>query len=179
MDLALRYMGSAEGLIELLDANPLLQLDATLPAGISVVIPRVINRRVVDYFDAYDLDPATGIDQEIVITQNDMNSIKQDVNYDLSQGSKEFDRVQLFFLRDLLTIQIHYSDISTDTVSVTVDQSLDGINWTAVPTSGYTLSRDVDTHTYNIIGLLTNFVRVHVSVPDATTGTIDHIIFKT
>ena len=180
-DIAIEHLGGIDTVFELLDANPGLRLDLSIPAGTVVVIPAgaAVNKMVAEYFASNNLHPVSGIGEEAVITQDDMNNIKQDLNYDLSQGDKQFDRVQLFFLRDLLSVQISYSNLSADTVVFSIDQSLDGESWSEVPYCSFILNPLTDNHTFNIVGILTNFVRGHIQTPDATTGTINHIIFKT
>jgi hypothetical protein len=179
-DIAIQELGGIESVFSLLDINPGLQLDLSIPAGTVVNVPdAMVNKRIAAYFAENNLRPVSGMGDESVITQDDMNNIKQDVNYDLSQGAKEFDRVQLFFLRDLLSVQIAYSGLSTGTVVFSIDQSLDGENWSEVPYCSYVLDPTKEVHTFNIVGILTNFVRGHLQTPDATTGTINHIIWKT
>lgn len=179
-DLAVRELGGIEAVFDILDANDQLQLDLSIPAGTEVIIPdKMVSKRVAEYFTTNDIYPVSGMGDESVITQDDMNNIKQDLDYDLSQGDKEFDRVQLFFLRDLLTVQISYSDLSTGTVVFSIDQSLDGENWSEIPYCSFILDPETDTHVFNVVGVLTNFVRGHIQTPDSTTGIINHIIFKT
>jgi hypothetical protein len=179
-DIAIQELGGIETVFALLDENPGLQLDLSVPAGIVVNVPdAMVNKRIAAYFAENNLHPVSGIGEELVITQDDMNNIKQDLNYDLSQGDKEFGSVQLFFLRDLLTVQISYSDLSQDSVVFSIDQSLDGESWSEVPYCSYVLDPEKEVHIFNIVGVLTNFVRGHIQTPDATTGTINHIIWKT
>lgn len=179
-DLAIQELGGIEAVFELLDANDQLQLDLSVPAGTEVLIPSsYVNKRVAEYFSTNEICPVSGIGEESVITHDDMNNIKQDINYDLSQGEKMFDRIRLAFLRDLLTVQVSYSSLSQESVIISIDQSLDGDNWSEVPYCSYILDPIKDTHVFNIVGILTNFVRAHVQTPDATTGTINHIIWKT
>lgn len=179
-DLAIQELGGIEAVFELLDANDQLQLDLSVPAGTEIFIPSsFVNKRVAEYFSANEICPVSGIGEEAVITHDDMNNIKQDLNYDLSQGEQMFERVKLAFLRDILTVQISYADLSQDSVVISIDQSLDGESWSEVPYCTYVLDPAKDTHVFNIVGILTNFVRAHVQTPDITTGTINHIIWKT
>lgn len=179
-DIAIQELGGIETVFSLLDANPGLQLDLSIPDGTVVNVPdAMVNKRIAAYFAENNLRPVSGIGEESVITQDDMNNIKQDLNYDLSQGDKEFGRVQLFFLRDLLSVQVSYSNLSQESVVFSIDQSLDGENWSEVPYCSYVLDPTKEVHTFNIVGILTNFVRGHVQTPDATTGTINNIIWKT
>ena len=179
IDIAIQYLGGIDAVFDILDANSSLALDLSIPVGTTVYIPdAAVNKAVAAYFERNAISPVSGLGEDQVITQNDMNTIQQNVNYNIAGGDREFDRVQLFFLRDLLTVQIRYTSLSTETVVFAVDQSLDGENWTEVPYCSYILDRTKDTHTFNIVGILTNFVRGHIRVPDTSTGTIDHIIFK-
>lgn len=180
IDMAVQYTGGIDSVFDILDSNPLLVMDMSIAGGTVVIIPdRVINKAVVQYYADNDIVPMSGLGEDQVITQNDMNTIKQDTNYSLAGGDKEFDRVQLYFLRDLLTVQVRYTGVTADTVEFAVDQSLDGENWSQIPYCSYTLDKTKDTHTFNIVGIVTGFVRGHIRVPDASAGTIDHITFMT
>ena len=179
-DLALQELGSIEGVWAMLDANIGLQVDLSVPAGYPVRIPdTVINSRVVDYYVKNSIRPVSGLDNESVITQNDLNNMKQDFDYDLSGGDHQFAGVRLFFLHDQLSVQIVYDGITADTVVVSVDQSLDGVTWTTIPYVNQVLDKTKPAHTFNIIGLLTDFVRLHVEVPDASEGVINSVTWKT
>jgi len=179
-DIAIQETGAIESVWDLLDVNPALQIDLSIPAGITVTIPDVVLKsRVVQYFSENNIHPISGLGDESLITQNDMNTIKQDLDYNLNGGNREFDGIRLFFLHDMLSVQIVYSGITADTVVVSVDQSLDGVNWTTIPYVSQVLDKTKDAHTFNIIGLLTDFVRLHLSVPDASDGTITSVTWKT
>jgi len=179
-DIAIQETGAIESVWDLLDVNPALQIDLSIPAGITVTIPDVVLKsRVVQYFSENNIHPISGLGDESLITQNDMNTIKQDLDYNLNGGNREFDGIRLFFLHDMLSVQIVYSGITADTVMVSVDQSLDGVNWTTIPYVSQVLDKTKDAHTFNIIGLLTDFVRLHLSVPDASDGTITSVTWKT
>lgn len=180
IDLAMQYLGGIDLVFEILDANESLVLDQSIPAGTIVYLPeKKVNKAVAAYYADNDIVPVSGLGEDMTIIENDMNTVQQDVNYNLAGGDREFDRVQLFFLRDLLTVQVRYSDLDKANVVFAIDQSLDGQNWTEVPYCTFTLDPLKDTHTFNIVGILTNFVRGHIRTPESTTGTIDHIIFKT
>ncbi|MCX6266551.1 MAG: hypothetical protein NTW16_04240, partial [Bacteroidetes bacterium] len=157
-----------------------LVMDLSVPAGVKVRIPQAVrNSRVVDYYVRNGIKPVSGLDEEAVVTQNDYNNMKQDLDYNLEGGDKEFAGVRLFFLHDQLSVQIAYEDISTETVVASVDQSLDGVNWTTIPYVNQVLDRTKPAHTFNIIGLLTDFVRLHVAVPDSSQGIIRSVTWKT
>lgn len=179
-DLSIQELGGIEAVFDLLDANEQLQLDLSVPAGTRVVIPSYfVNKRIAEHFLSNNISPVSGIGEEAVITHDDMNNIKQDLNYNLALGDKEFDRIQLFFLRDILSVQIAYASLSGDDVVFSIDQSLDGENWSEIPYCSYVLDPAKDTHIFNIVGILTNFVRGHIVNPSNATGTINHIIWKT
>ena len=179
-DLSLQELGSIEGLFDLIDANPDLLLDMSVPAGIRVVIPGIVlNARVVDYYSRNGINPVSGLEEEEIITQNDFNYMTQDINYDLAGGDKEFARVWLNSLHDRLTVQIVYEGITADTVVASVDQSLDGSNWCTIPYVFQTLDKTKPAHTFNIFGLETDFVRLHIAVPDESEGTIVSVSWKT
>ncbi|MEI6683422.1 MAG: hypothetical protein WCO44_12370 [Bacteroidota bacterium] len=179
-DIAIQEIGAIESVWDILDANTGLQLDLSLPASANVVIPDIVlKKQVVAYFADNNLHPVSGLDEESIVTQNDMNTIKQDLDYNLHGGDKEFAGVRLFFLHDMLSVQIVYTGITADTVVVSVDQSLDGVNWTTIPYVNQIIDKTKEAHTFNIIGLLTDFVRLHLSVPDASDGTITSVTWKT
>jgi hypothetical protein len=179
LDLAIQELGSMTGIWDILDANVGLQIDLSVPAGYKVRIPdSVIDSRVVEYFSRNNINPISGLGDEALVTQNDLNNMKQDLDYNLAGGEHMFAGVRLFFLHDNLSVQIVYEDVTASTVVVSVDQSLDGVNWTSVPYVSQVLDKTKPAHTFNIIGLLTDYVRLHVEVPDASTGTIKSVTWK-
>ena len=179
-DLALQSLGAVEGVWDLIDANPGLALDMSVPAGFRVMAPdKAINARVVDYYSRNAICPVSGLDEEVTLTFNDMNTIPQILDYDLTGGSKEFNKVWLNFLHDMLTVQVVYEGIDAEDVVATVDQSLDGVNWTTIPYVNQILDNTKEAHTWNIVGLLTNYVRLHIEVPTSSGGIIKSVTWKT
>lgn len=179
-DISLQEIGSVEAVFDILDANAGLQMDQTIPVGYPVRIPgSVINMRVVDYYVKNKTKPVSGLDYEAVVTQNDMNTQKQDLDYNLAGGDHQFAGVRLFFLHDMLSVQIVYEGINTNTVVVSLDQSLDGVTWTSIPYVNQILDKTKPGHTFNIVGLLTDYVRLHVEVPDASEGVVKSVTWKT
>ena len=179
-DIAIQETGSIETVFDILDLNPGMVLDCALQASTVVYVPdTIMDPKVVDYFTFNNIKPVSSIGADQVITQNDLNNMKQDFDYDLSGGDHQFAGVRLFFLHDQLSVQIVYNGITADTVVVSVDQSLDGVNWTTIPYVNQVLDKTKPAHTFNIIGLLTDYVRLHVEVPDASDGVINSVTWKT
>lgn len=190
-DIALREMGSIAGVFDLLEANPELQLDLAVPAGTKVKKPAiVVNSLVAGYYARNAVSPVSGMGEEVQLTDKDIIMVTQNLGYDLADGDCEFGRVRLYNLRERLTVQVNYTgigdgDLSHDPpldwsqkVLLSIDQSLDGANFSAVPWSNVYLSPSVGTHTYNIIGLLTNYVRACVCLDGPSKGIINQIIWK-
>jgi hypothetical protein len=190
-DIALQEMGSIAGVFDLLEANPELQLDLEVPAGTRVNKPTlVVNNLVADYFSRNVINPVSGMGEEVQLSEKDLIMVVQNLEYDLVNGDCEFNRVRLYNLRERLTVQINYTglgdgDLSHDPaldwsqkVKMYIDQSLDGINFSHVPWSMVYLDPDVEIHTYNIIGLLTNYVRACVYLDAPSKGIIHQIIWK-
>ncbi len=180
-DIAVQELGGIDAVFDLLDANDGLALDLSVPGGFVVTIPdKAVNRNIAQYFAENNIHPVSGIDQEAIVTQNDMNTIVQDVNYNLTGGDKEFQPVRLFFLRDLVTVQVNYSPLSSSEVVFSVDQSLDGENFSVLPEASFILEPEKTVHTFNIVGVLTNYLRARLQVPPGgSTGTLSKIIWKT
>ena len=179
-DLCLQGTGSIAAVFDLLDANPGLHLDLSVPAGFKVIVPGVSgDPKVLDYYTRKGIMPVTGLGNEVIVTQNDLNTMKQDLNYNLASGNKEFPGVKLNFLYDQLTVQVVYEGITASTVVVSVDQSLDGVNWAAIPYVNYILDKTKTVHVFNVIGIHTDFVRLHIEVPDPSDGTINSVTWKT
>jgi hypothetical protein len=190
-DIALRETGSIEGVFDLLEANSQLRLDLAVPTGTKVMLPGPgAYGKVIDYYSRNSIKPVSGLGEDVQLSDEDLTMIIQNLDYNLVNGDHEFDRVRLFNLRDRLTVQINYSGIGDgdpdqdpprdwhEKVKIFIDQSLDGINFSHVPRSQIYLDPDVETHTYNIIGLLTNYVRACVQLVDPSVGIIHQIIWK-
>jgi hypothetical protein len=64
-DIALQELGSIEGVFDLLEANPDLQLDSAVVVGTSVKKPTpVIDLRVAEYYSRNGITPVSEIGQE-------------------------------------------------------------------------------------------------------------------
>lgn len=189
-DIALQEMGSIAGVFDLLEANPELQLDLAVPEGTRINKPDlVVNNLVAEYYSRNVINPVSGMGEEVQLSEKDLIMVIQNLEYDLVNGDREFNRVRLYNLRERLTVQINYSGIGEQVFSGTpsdwsqkvriyIDQSLDGINFSHVPRSMVYLDPTVETHTYNIIGLLTNYVRACVYLDAPSIGIIHQIIWK-
>ena len=179
-DLAIEKTGSIESVFSFLESNKALCLDLSIPAGYRISLPdKTINADVVDYFQRGGLHVISGIGQEIVLSDEDMSCIKQTLQYNLSAGPKSFPAVRLYNLSDHLTVQINYSGLSSAGVRIYIDQSLDGINFSVIPEGESILDPLVGTHTYNIIGLSTKWVRARIEMEMACEGFIHEIFFYT
>jgi phage tail protein X len=61
-DIAIRHMGGVESVFELLQLNPGITIDQTIPAETVVYLPELADRqRVVDYYQLNSIEPSTGI----------------------------------------------------------------------------------------------------------------------
>lgn len=83
-----------------------------------------------------------------MLTDNDMVKITQDISYTLSLGAVVFPGVRIVNLKGDLTAQIDYSITSDPHVIIHVEQSLDGLQWSSINGSGYTLDPAKESHTY-------------------------------
>jgi phage tail protein X len=181
-DLALQSLGAVEGVWDLIDANPGLALDMSVPAGFRVMAPdKAINARVVDYYSRNAICPVSGLDEEVTLTFNDMNTIAQILDYDLAGGSKEFNKVWLEFLNDTLAVQVVYEGITANDVVASVDFSLDGENFAPIPPpfESKVLDNTNPTHIWLIVGLEATQVRLHITVPNTSAGIIKSVTWKT
>jgi hypothetical protein len=178
-DIALQEMGSVEGVFDILDSNPFLRLDMAIPAGTKVLVPdTVLQPGIVDYYTRNSIHPASGLGEVITLTEEDMINITQTVDYDLTGGDTTFDGVRLWNLREEVTAQIDYTGIDPSDVEVFVEQSLDGIEYSPITGANAVLYDTKLSHTFNILGLITNYCRIRVEVV-AGAGTIDEITWRT
>jgi hypothetical protein len=178
-DIALQEMGSIEGVFDILIENPFLRLDMAMSAGTKVLVPeKVISAQVVDYLERNNIKPIRGLGEQITINLEDMINITQSPRYNLSLGARIFDGVRLWNLVEKLSVQINYSGISSDKVIVALEQSLDGLQYDTIQGASSILDKNADSHTFNLLGILTNYVRLRVDPGEATTGMINEIIFR-
>ena len=180
-DIAVQEMGSAEGVFDILDLNPFLRLDMSIPAGVNVLVPdQVIKPSVVDYYLKNNIKPVSGTGEEIVLNPIDMIDIVQNVNYCVQQGVKDFDGVRLWNLDNLATVQINYA-LNLDEVPVPchLQQSLDGIHWNDIEETSVMLLVSQASYTYNLVGIVTNYLRVCLG-PGTVEGSgfVNQIIFR-
>jgi len=177
-DLAIQEYGSIEGVFELMAANPSLELDSDIESGSIVKLEGdVSSYPVVEQYNKYSIAPATGnIDGLLAYCENDGGMITKTYNYPLTSGDKTFDGIRLYNLNKDCTIQINYSDIDADDVRVEIETSLDGVNFSSLLEATWLLDKTRPSHTFKILGLVTSYVRVKLTVGSATTGTIDKVL---
>ena len=61
-DIAIRYMGGVESVFTILELNPSLSVDLTIPNETEIFLPdKADNQRVVDYYELNNIQPSTGI----------------------------------------------------------------------------------------------------------------------
>jgi hypothetical protein len=179
-DIAIQEMGSIEGAFDILQANAFLRIDLSIPAGTKVQVPdSVINADVVDYLSRNGIKPATGISGEISLINEDMIRIEQVTAYDLRNGVKTFDGVRLYNLREMLSVQVNYSDFAcSESAEVFIEQSLDGINYNPIDHDRAQFANGSGSVTVNITGLVTDYCRARIELLDEADGTIDSIIWR-
>jgi hypothetical protein len=73
-DIAIQAAGSVEAAFDIALANGIGITD-DLPAGTVLVIPAVLNRRVVDYYRTNDIKPATALGAQ------DVEFVMEGINY--------------------------------------------------------------------------------------------------
>ncbi len=176
-DIALQEMGDIVGAFDIMAQNAFIRPDTELTVGQLVLVPdTVIGAGVVDYFTRNNIKPVSGLGEKIALQSEDMIQIKQLVDYNLAGGDKSFDGVRLPNLGDELSVQINYT-VLTGEVGVYVEQSLDGISFSAITGAVFQLDGSKPSHTFNIAGLVTDFTRIRLDVSGAT-GTIDELIWR-
>ena len=178
-DLALQAMGDVAGVFDILALNPFLRLDMAIPAGTEVLVPdQVINTQVFDYYSRNDIHPVSGLGEEVVLTDDSLIYMKKTLNYSLSGGNATFDGVRLWNLYEKITIQVNYSSVTSDSVRVFLEQSLDGLQYGIIRDADSTLDPTKVSHTFNVLGLCSNYVRLRVECAAQTVGILNEIIFR-
>ena len=176
-DIALQEMGDVSGAFDILDSNPYLRLDMAIPAGTKVLVPdTIINSQVQDYLSRNNIKPASGLGEEVILNLEDMTEIVQKLAYDLTGGDKAFEGMRLWNLKDKLTVQVNYTGVSSAMVNMVLQGSLDGINYNDIEGAG--LVNTDASYTFSLTGLMTNYVRLNINLGEASTGTIDEVIYK-
>ncbi len=178
-DIALQAMGDVAGVFDILNLNPFLRLDMAIPAGTEVLVPdTVINSQVANYYTLNQIVPVSGLGEEVELSNQDLIFIKQTLNYMLAGGNHEFDGIRLWNLYEKMTIQINYSAVTSESVRVFLEQSLDGLAYDTIIDAEFTLDPEKVSHTFNVLGLLANYVRLRVECIEATEGKLNEIIFR-
>ncbi|NPV35069.1 MAG: hypothetical protein HPY80_00210 [Bacteroidales bacterium] len=175
-DIALQELGSIEAVFDILAANSFLRPDKAIDEGQIIYIPsEIIKPSVVDYYKRNYIYPSTGNGDIIELTPEDMVNITQKLNYKLDNGPTSFYGVRIPNLKGDLTIQINYTIPDTET-RLHLEQSLDGENYSIITGSFCQLDSLHSSYTYNLNGLLTNYVRVVIDV--CNEGLIKEIIYR-
>jgi len=184
-DTALQAMGDVSGVFDILALNAYLRLDMAIPAGTVVFVPdAVINAQVVDYYERNGIVPVSGLGEEVTLNIEDMINIKQSLDYLVSLGPKSFDPVRLWNLKDVLTLQVNYSNLEgTPTEAgqgahISLEQSLDGTNFSPIAGATVLLDVSLSSYTFNLTNLQTNFVRARLALDIQMTGIINNIIYR-
>ncbi len=177
-DIALQAYGSVEGVFDILKANAGLQLDSHIAPGTILQLPGdVVKQEIVDYYKKNNIKPATGALPSLPeFINNDM--LKQILNYDLADGDHVFAGLKLINLNLNATVQLNYSNINSADVQVSLEMSLNGLDFDPVPGSAQTLDNTKDSHSWIIIGLITNYIRLKVIVNTATAGMLDELLVR-
>jgi len=185
-DIALQAMGDISGAFDILSLNVFLRLDMAIPAGTAVYVPdTVINAQVADYYERNNIVPVSGLGEEVVLNIEDMINIEQELNYSVALGAKSFDAIRLWNLKGFLTIQINYSNLEGTPAEagqgayIYIEQSLDGVYFSPVEGASAMLDVLLSSHTFNLAGLQTNYVRARLALSIPMTGTIDQITYRT
>lgn len=175
IDIALQVSGSVTALPGYIRDND-VPLDAMLN-GVSIEASNVVNQSVVDYFTRNKLHPATGVGYDIINYLELMNLMetKQELDYTIKSGSHAFTGVKLDNLYKSLSIQVNYT--ISEAVTLKVEQSLDGQNWSPVAGAEDVIHSTDNSFTFNIVDLMTAYVRVIVEAT-GNAGVISEIIYK-
>ena len=177
-DIAIQDMGSVEGVFDILEANAFLRLDMSIPAGTKVLVPdTVIDADVVDYLSRNGFKPASGLGEEVNLTDEDMIRIEQITAYNLTGGNKSFDGKRLYNLREIFSVQINFTNVSLACTAY-IEQSLDGINYNPIEDANQVIPTGSGSITFNLDGLVTDYCRIRIELSGATTGTIDLIYWR-
>lgn len=176
-DIAVQEIGDVSAAFQLADLNPLLQLDMAIPTGYKVHLPEtIVKPHIVDYFKVNKIYPVSGLGEEVNINNDDMAIVRQPVNYNLSGGNQEFPAIRL--LRDRFTVQINYSGVTSQMVTLFIDQSNDGESFSQAPKAFYNIDPDCPNHTFDYIGLNATFARIRIELSEESEGKIDEIIWR-
>jgi hypothetical protein len=178
-DIALQATGSVEGVFDLLKANTGLQLDSHIAPGTILQLPgEAVKQEIVDYYFKNNIKPATGNIAGLPEYKKEEEMIKVQYNYDLAGGSKALEGVRLYNLNGNMTVQINYEALNADDVSVSLEMSLDGFNYSAIPEASYQLDKSLQSHSFIFYGFWTSYIRLKVDVGSATAGKITDMLIQ-
>ena len=115
-----------------------------------------------------------------------MNNIKtkkrQEVNYDVSGGSVDFEKM-VFEGSEFLGVQINYTSLNQSDSKIRLQESIDGLNFVdSIDGSGslieITLNNTINSDIINVSNFNTLFFRLKFIQGTTTAGTIDsfHIL---
>ena len=101
-----------------------------------------------------------------------MSLIQLDINHDIADGNLVSSALQID--ANQASILAKFTDIPTSDVVVSLEQSLDAVNYTPVPDSSKTLDIAHELHQWNVTGLVAGmYIRLTATVNTALTGSID------
>ena len=177
-DIAVQEYGSVEAVFDVLKANPGMRLDSIPSSGTILALEGdVIRQDIVDYYSKYNIKPATGSLPDLPV-YTDLDMLQQILNLSLADGNHTFPGIELKNLNLNASVQLNYTGINSSDVQVKLEMSLDGVNYDDVPTSLYTLDNTKESHTWVLVGLITNYIRLNVTVNTATAGKLDELLIR-
>ncbi|MEI6899247.1 MAG: hypothetical protein WCL00_05175 [Bacteroidota bacterium] len=176
-DIALQEMGSAEGVFDILELNPLLRLDIAIPTGTNVFVPdTVIKPAVVDYYTRNSIHPVSDNGAEVVYIEKNADII-QIVGYSVSNGTVSLNGIGPFDINNIKGVIIDYSlDLNTPCF---LQGSDDGSTWTDIPDTDVMLSTSASIHAYTLTGIESAYIRVCLGPGTVEgEGTINKITYQ-
>ncbi|MDD4373496.1 MAG: hypothetical protein PHG67_06235 [Bacteroidales bacterium] len=99
-----------------------------------------------------------------------MSLISKELNHDLTDGNYTSEAIQANGHN--LIASVLFSNLSNDSATIELEQSVDGENWGTVPDSTKSLNAGQPSHSWNVIGLVRGaFLRINLK-PATCTGTL-------
>ena len=175
-DVALEQYGTVAPAILLAETNS-IGVGAVLNNTPLTLIDFEADRLVKQYYERHNIKPSSAVDYDVAeyIELINSNMTTQNLDYTILEGTGILPAVKLDNLYKALTIQINYS--INQPVLLRLQQSLDGSEWSEILGTETTIDSTDRSFTYNIIDLMTNYVRIEI-VSSGYAGVIETIIYK-
>lgn len=166
LDIAVQYCGDVEAAFDIAAMND-IEVTSQPETGTVLLIPEISNKRVVSYFGANNIAPATEYSSQINFIP--MNAIVKTENYNLANGDHETEDVVSRGIA--VAVQANFDSVAGNGLQAKLQESITGVadSFVDIPNSRVDISAGQTTHMWNLFGYPEGLhIRIKIIAPSNT-----------